>query len=235
MLSIVVEKENVLDNKYILINDKSDITHIVNVYRLNISDEIRVVDGEFEYLTKIVKISKKEVLSEIVEKKEDNYSLDIKIDIAMGIIKNDNMKLTIKKLTEIGVNSIIPLKTERVVVKINEKKDVWTDTVKEAMKQCRAVRKTNVEDIKYLKELDLTKYDKVFFLYENSQENKKIHEIIKKSDRNILCIIGPEGGFTEKEVEYMRNKEMIEISLGKRILRAETAAIVISSIIANAW
>lgn len=233
MLSIVVKKENILDNKYILISDKSDIIHISSVYRLDISDEIRVVDGEFEYLSKIIKISKKEILCEIIEKKNDEYSLDVKIDIAIGIIKNDNMKLTIKKLTEIGVNSIIPLKTERVIVKINEKKEVWEDTVKEAMKQCRAVKKTSVENIKTIRELEIEKYDKILFLYENSKQTKKVYEILNKEDKKILCIIGPEGGFTDKEVEYMKSKNMIEVGLGKRILRAETASIVIASIIAN--
>lgn len=196
-------------------------------------NNLRIVDGEYEYLCSIVKVSKKEILLKIENKKEDNYSIDINIDIALGIIKNDNMKFAIKKLTEIGVKKIIPIKTERVVVKINDKKDVWTDTVKEAMKQCRAVKKTIIDDIKTLFDIDYTKYDKIIYLYENSNKNEKVHNILEKGDKNVLCIIGPEGGFTEKEVEYMKSKKLTEISLGKRILKAETAAIVIAALVAN--
>ena len=121
MLTVIAEKENIDENNgKILIKDRSDCNHVQNVYRLNIGDELRVIDGEYEYFTKIAEISKKEIAVKILEKKEDSYSLSINIDIAMGILKNDKMNLAIQKLTEIGVNRIIPLKTERVVVKINK-------------------------------------------------------------------------------------------------------------------
>ncbi|WP_156286096.1 RsmE family RNA methyltransferase [Oceanivirga salmonicida] len=232
MLSIVIEKENKIDDN-IIINNVSDIKHIVNVYRLNVGDEIRVVDNEFEYLTNIVKISKKEVLLKVKSKDIDKYSLNIDIDIAIGIIKNDKMKLLIKKLTEIGVNNIIPLKTERVIVKINEKKEKWEEVVKEAMKQCRAVKKTNLTEIQSLRDLDIDKYDKIVFMYENSNESLKLHEAVSSKDKKVLCIIGPEGGFSQKEVEFMKNKGFLEINLGNRILRAETAAILVASVLTH--
>ncbi|WP_067139445.1 RsmE family RNA methyltransferase [Oceanivirga salmonicida] len=232
MLSIVIEKENKIDDN-IIINNVSDIKHIVNVYRLNVGDEIRVVDNEFEYLTNIVKISKKEVLLKVKSKDIDKYSLNIDIDIAIGIIKNDKMKLLIKKLTEIGVNNIIPLKTERVIVKINEKKEKWEEVVKEAMKQCRAVKKTNLTEIQSLRDLDIDKYDKIVFMYENSNESLKLHEAVSSKDKKVLCIIGPEGGFSQKEVEFMKNKGFLEINLGNRILRVETAAILVASVLAH--
>lgn len=82
-------------------------------------------------------------------------------------------------------------------------------------------------------EIDYQKYDKIIFAYENSGESKSLSEIIKKEDKNILYIIGPEGGITADEVDFLKNNKAIEISLGKRILRAETAAIVVCGIIAN--
>ena len=81
--------------------------------------------------------------------------------------------------------------------------------------------------------VDYQKYDKIIFAYENSGESKSLSEIIKKEDKNILYIIGPEGGITADEVDFLKNNKAIEISLGKRILRAETAAIVVCGIIAN--
>ena len=232
MLTVIAEKKNISDTK-IIIDNKLDCGHIQNVYRLQINDELRVIDGEFEYLTKILSISKKEVVLEIIKKMEDNYSLDVNIDMAIGILKNDKMNLAVQKLTEIGVNKIIPLKTKRVVVKINEKKEKWETVVREALKQCRGVKFPKISEIKKICEIDYEKYDKIIFAYENSDESKSLPEIIKKEDKNILYIIGPEGGITQEEVNFLKENKAIEISLGKRILRAETAAIVVCGIIAN--
>ncbi|ACV38250.1 RsmE family RNA methyltransferase [Leptotrichia buccalis] len=234
MLTVIAEKENIDENNgKILIKEKSDCNHIQNVYRLNIGDELRIIDGEYEYFTKIIEISKKEVAVKILEKNEDSYSLNINIDVAMGILKNDKMNLAIQKLTEIGVKSIIPLKTERVVVRINEKKEKWDTVARETLKQCRGVKFTEILPVKKLAEIDYKKYDKIIFAYENSNESKSLSEIIKQKDKNILYIIGPEGGIAQEEVDFLKNNKAIEISLGKRILRAETAAIVVCGIIAN--
>ena len=234
MLTVIAKKENIDENNgKILIKDKSDCNHIQNVYRLNVGHELRIIDGEYEYFTEIIQISKKEVSVKILEKKEDSYSLNVNIDVAMGILKNDKMNLAIQKLTEIGVNRIIPLKTERVVVKINEKKEKWDVVVREALKQCRGIKFTEITPVKKLAEIDYSKYDKIIFAYENSGESKSLSEIIEKGDKDILYIIGPEGGITQEEVGFLKNSKAMEISLGKRILRAETAAIVVCGIIAN--
>ena len=234
MLTVIAGKENIDENNgKILIKEKSDCNHIQNVYRLNVGDKLRIVDGEYEYFTEIIEISKKEVDVKILEKNEDTYSLNINIDVAMGILKNDKMNLAIQKLTEIGVKSIIPLKTERVVVKINEKKEKWDTVARETLKQCKGVKFTEILPVKKLAEIDYKKYDKIIFAYENSNESKSLSKIIKQEDKNILYIIGPEGGITLEEVEFLKNNGAVEISLGKRILRAETAAIVVCGIIAN--
>ena len=234
MLTVIAEKENIDENNgKILIKDKSDCNHIQNVYRLNVGHELRIIDGEYEYFTEITQISKKEVSVKILEKKEDSYSLNVNIDVAMGILKNDKMNLAIQKLTEIGVNKISPLKTERVVVKINEKKEKWDVVVRETLKQCRGIKFTEITPVKKLAEIDYSKYNKIIFAYENSGESKSLSEIIEKGDKDILYIIGPEGGITQEEVDFLKNNKAMEISLGKRILRAETAAIVVCGIIAN--
>ena len=232
MLTVIAEKKNISDTK-IIIDNKLDCGHIQNVYRLQINDEVRVIDGEFEYLTKILSISKKEVVLEIIKKMEDNYSLDVNIDMAIGILKNDKMNLVIQKLTEIGVNKIIPLKTKRVVVKINEKKEKWETVVREALKQCRGVKFPKVSEIKKICEIDYERYDKIIFAYENSENSKPIFELINKKDKNILCVIGPEGGITKEEVNFLKERNAFEVSLGARILRAETASIVVAGIISN--
>ena len=232
MLTVIAEKKNISENK-IIIDNKLDCGHIQNVYRLQINDEVRAIDGEFEYLTKILSISKREVVLEIIKKIKDNYSLGVNVDMAIGILKNDKMNLAIQKLTEIGVNKIIPLKTKRVVVKINEKKEKWEIVVREALKQCRGVKFPEISEIKKICEVDYEKYDKIIFPYENSKNSKSILDLMNETDKNILCIIGPEGGITEDEVLFLKGKNACEISLGARILRAETAAIVVAGVISN--
>ena len=234
MLTVIADKKNIVGNE-ILINDRGDCNHIQNVYRLNVGDSLRGIDGEYEYATEIIGIGKKEIKLKIIEKNTDNYSLNINIDVALGIFKNDKMNLAIQKLTEIGINKIIPLKTERVVVKISEKKEKWEIVVKEALKQCKGVKFTKIEEVTGLQSINYESYDKIIYAYENSRESETLFNMIDVKDKNILYIVGPEGGITEEEVMFLKNKGGIEISLGKRILRAETAAIVIGGILANVY
>ncbi len=234
MLTVIADKKNINGNE-IKITDKSDCNHIRNVFRLGAGDDVRIVDGEFEYITEIKEISGKEIKLKIIQKNNDDYSLKINIDAAIGILKNEKMNMAIKKLTEIGINRIIPLQTERVVVKINEKKEKWDITVKEALKQCKGVKFTEIAPITKLQSINYELYDKIVYAYEESCENASLADIIDENDNNILYIVGPEGGMTKEETFFLKEKGAIEISLGKRILRAETAAIVIGGILANVY
>ena len=234
MLTVIADKKNINGNE-IKITDKSDCNHIRNVFRLGAGDDVRIVDGEFEYITEIKEISGKEIKLKIIQKNNDDYSLKINIDAAIGILKNEKMNMAIKKLTEIGINRIIPLQTERVVVKINEKKEKWDITVREALKQCKGVKFTEIVPVTKLQSINYELYDKIVYAYEESCENASLADIIDENDNNILYIVGPEGGMTKEETFFLKEKGAIEISLGKRILRAETAAIVIGGILANVY
>ncbi|CAM3087925.1 RsmE family RNA methyltransferase [Streptobacillus ratti] len=230
MLTVIADK--IIDD-IAQITETTEINHIKNVFRLKENDEVRVIDFEYEYKGIIKEINKKNILISISDKKEDIYSLPLNLDLAIGLLKNEKMKLLIQKLTELGIRNIIPLKTERVVVKINEKKEKWDLVVRESMKQCRAIKKTNVEILNEIKRIKYGNYDKIIYAYESSESSLNLKEIVKKEDNNILLIIGPEGGFTQDEVKYLKSIGAIEISLGKRILRAETAAIVLAGSIIN--
>ena len=135
MISVIIEDENIIVDKMVVINDKNDVNHLKNSFRIKKEEIIRGTDGENEYLLKVCEIEKKSIVAEILEKREDNYSIDVKIDAAIGILKNDKMNLTIQKLTEIGIDRIIPFYSERSVVKLNEKKEKWNLISKEALKQ----------------------------------------------------------------------------------------------------
>ena len=161
--------------------------------------------------------------------------LIVKIDAALGILKNDKMDLAIQKLTEIGINKIIPLAVKRGVAKITEKKDKWDLIVREALKQCQAVKATEIDEVKKLEEIEFEKYDLVIVPYECEEEYtlKNLLRNREKLPERVLYIIGSEGGFAPEEIEFLKSKKADTVTLGRRILRAVTASIVVGGILIN--
>ena len=234
MISVIIEKDSIKE-KLIKITDKNDVNHLKNSFRIKVGDLVRAVDGEFEYICKITEIEKKELQLEIIEKKQDKYSISTSVEAGIAILKNDKMDLVIQKLTEIGVSKIIPLITQRSVVKILEKKDKWDLISKEALKQCQGVKFLEIGQPLKLKEIDFKEYDLLIVPYEAAEENtlKNLFRTETNQYKKILYIIGPEGGFEAEEIEFLKERGCRIVTLGKRILRAETAAIVTGGIIIN--
>ena len=232
MLSVLVTE---VYDEYILVIDTNDINHIKNVFRKEKGDIVRAVDGSNEYLCEIEEINDKEIKLKIIEKKADKFSLDIELDAGISILKGDKMDLTIQKLTELGINKIIPITVKRCVVKLDKKKDRWDTIAKEALKQCQGVVPTVVDEIKKIDKLNLKDYDLVLVPYENEEEVflKDILRNLKVKPSKILYVIGAEGGFEKEEIDFLESQGAKIISLGKRILRAETAAIVTGGVIIN--
>ena len=198
MLSVIVTE---VYNDYILVVEASDINHIKNVFRKVKGDRIRAVDGTNEYLCEIEKIDEKEIKLKILEKIEDNFSLDIEVDAGISILKGDKMDLTIQKLTELGINKIIPISVKRCIVKLDKKKDRWGTISKEALKQCQGVVPTVIDEIKKIDKLNLKDYDLILVPYENEKKVfiKDILRNLKVKPTKILYIIGAEGGFEKEE------------------------------------
>lgn len=234
MISVIISGENIFENK-IVIDDRGDVNHLKNVFRVKLEERVRAVDGEKEYLCRVIEIDKKSVTLSIDEIREDSFSTKVKIDAAIGILKNDKMDLTIQKLTEIGIHKIIPLTTKRGVAKVAEKKDKWDLIVKEALKQCQAVKPLIIDEITKIDKLKLSDYDLVIVPYE-CEEEYTLKNLLIKQEREIesvLYIVGPEGGFEIEEIEYLKSKGANIVTLGKRILRAETASIVVGGVLVN--
>ena len=234
MITVVIEEKNIELDK-IRIIDKNDINHLKNSFRVKEEDIIRAVDGKSEYLCKVVEVEKKEIVLEIVEEKK---SEEEKIEIVAGIsiIKNDKMELTIQKLTEIGVDRIIPIETKRTVVKLNEKKDKWDVISREAVKQCQRTKFMKIDNLVKINKIDFSEFDLVIVPYECEKDSslKNLFKNLKNIPKKILYIIGPEGGFDITEIEYLKSLENTNIvTLGKNILRAETAAIVVGGVLVN--
>ena len=235
MISVIIESKNIhLDR--IIIDDKNDINHLKNAFRVKEGEVIRAVDGENEYICKVLVIEKKEITLEILETRKDINLKNTEITAGLSIIKNDKMELAIQKLTEIGVDKIIPLETKRTIVKLNEKKDKWDVIVKEATKQCQRVKFLEIDNIKKLKDLDYSQYDLVIVPYECEEQYtlKNLLRGLEIVPKKVLYLIGAEGGFDISEIEYLKSMENVKIvTLGKSILRAETASIVVGGILVN--
>lgn len=234
MISVIISDENIR-GKNIFVEDKADVNHLKNVFRVKIGEKVRAVDGKKEYFCVVREIEKKSIILDIEEILEDRYSHKIEIDAGIGILKNDKMDLTIQKLTELGINKIIPISTKRGVVKINEKKDKWDLIVREALKQCQGVKPTKIDEVAKIKDIELEKYDMIIVPYE-CEEEYTLKNLLKNKEnlpQKVLYIIGPEGGFELEEIEYLKSKGANIVTLGKRILRAETASIVVGGILIN--
>ena len=236
MYHFFVEEEQVNgENAYI---KGSDVNHIVNVLRMKVGEELLIsVKGDWDYLCKIEKTEADRVDLKVLESMEQR-ELPVKITLLQGIPKSDKLEMIIQKAIELGVSEIIPVKTKRVVVKIDEKKvdakiNRWNAIAESAAKQSKrsivpkVLKPQTVENA-----LETVKdYGVKLLPYENAQGIKKTRSILESLDgkNDIAVFIGPEGGFEEAEVKKVTDSGFEVITLGKRILRTETAGLALLS------
>ena len=230
-------KENQINNDKIHILGE-DVNHIANVLRMKKEDEVQICNQETgeNYITKIISFSKDEIECEIVKKIIETVESNVDITLFQGIPKFDKMELIIQKNTEVGVKKIVPVLMERTVVKLDEKTankkiDRWKKIAEYAERQSMRDRIQEIEDIINLQDISKHDYDVVLVAYENEEKNMLKQELKKlqgKDRYKIAIVIGPEGGISEKEIELLKNLGASFVLLGKRILRTETAGIVMS-------
>ena len=223
-----------------------DIKHIKNVLRKQIGDDIEICDRDTKksYICQIEKIEDKIILTKIVKELQSNDNM-IEVDIYQGLPKADKMELIIQKSIELGANAIIPVKMKRCVVKIDPKDEIkkitrWQKIAESAAKQSgrnEIPQIKNIVDIEKIIQL-IDQYDKVIVAYENEKENTIKHELLNLKETirvnnkiKIALVIGPEGGLEEKDVETLKQHGAVSVTLGNRILRTETVALNILSII----
>ena len=219
------------ENAYI---EGSDVNHIANVLRMKPGEELLIsVRGDWDYLCKIVDIETDRVNLKVLESMEQR-ELPVNITLLQGIPKSDKLEMIIQKAVELGVSEIIPVKTKRFVVKIDEKKvdtkvNRWNAIAESAAKQSkRSIIPKVYEPMSIDNALEIVKDFGVKLIpYENADGIDKTRRILDNMDKtkNIAVFIGPEGGFEESEVERIKNSGFEVITLGKRILRTETAGL----------
>ena len=230
-------KDNQINNNSIDIVGE-DVNHIANVLRMKKEDEVQICNQETgeNYITKIISFSKDKIECEIVKKIIETVESNVDITLFQGIPKFDKMELIIQKNTEVGVKKIVPVLMERTVVKLDEKTankkiERWQKIAEVAAKQSMRDIIPEIENIIKLQDITKQDYDEVLVAYENEEKNMLKQELKKlqgKDRYKIAIVIGPEGGISEKEIEILKNMGASFVSLGKRILRTETAGIVMS-------
>ncbi len=229
------EKENITDGTVYF--DKDESSHICKVLRMQTDDEIIVSDGSgTDFLCKIKSVGEKCEATVISSSKNENEP-ECQLVLFQSVIKSEKMDIAMQKAAEIGVTKIVPVITERTVVKIEDskkeekKQQRWQKIVQEGCKQCGRSKIPEVLPVvPFKKALELMKqYDTQIVAYED-EKTVNISSAVKKTN-SICYFIGPEGGISEREHKELCENGAISVSLGKRILRAETAAIVCGAVI----
>ena len=233
MQKFFIEEKQKEDNIIKIIGD--DVKHISNVLRMKIGEKVHigVFNTKENYIAEIKEINKEKIILDIIEKLDISSESDIEIDLYQGLPKADKMELIIQKTIEIGVKKIIPVSMKRCVVKLDEKDskkkiERWNKIAESAAKQSKRDIIPEVENIIQIDEIynEINNYD-IFIVAYEEENNLKLKDVIKNTNyKKIGVLIGPEGGIDEKEIELLKNNNAKIITLGKRILRTETAPIV---------
>lgn len=232
----IVKNENIEESNGNIVISGEEVKHI-QVLRFNVGDIVHVNDSMY----KIVSMTRDTIELEFVEKAEVLGVPKTNITLYMAFLKSDKMDFVVQKAVELGVSKIVPFFSSNVIVKLDAKdrakrKDKLQKVADEACKQCGRTDTVEVAefmDFGIIKK-DFVLQDKVFFAYEASKDSlrNEINEAKSKKIENIGIVIGAEGGFTPKEAEELKEiNNVAVVSLGERILRAETAALNLISII----
>lgn len=218
--------------------DGENVNHIINSLRCKIGEEIEISTGDgFDYLCKIEEISKDLVIAKIIDCFGNESEPNVKITLYQGLPKAEKMELIIQKSIELGIDEIVPINTDRTIVKLAGKEEKklarWNKIAEAAAKQSRRGKVPKVRPVINFSQAiqQASKNDINIIPYEKEEKNS-IKNIIKGFDgESIGIFIGPEGGFSEKEIEIAIKNNIKPITLGKRILRTETAGFITTAIL----
>lgn len=216
--------------------------HATKVLRLKSGDQFALFNGDgFDYVAKVIEGSKHKTLVEIIDKYEVSHESPLHITLAQGLAANDKMDWIVQKAVELGIQSIQPLFTERSIVKLDreradKKLEHWRTV---ALAACEQTGRSDIPKIfnplplnQWLSDQD--KKVETLRLILTPFKAQNINHLDQKPS-SIVFMVGPEGGFSEKEMTSALNNAFIPVNFGKRILRTETASIVALSIMQNLW
>lgn len=224
--------QNLIDNEITL--DDEEFFHLKNVLRLNEGEKIVCFCGDgYDYFCYLKQVLKNSALCAVEQIKKSDKTANVNVTLFQGSLKLDKLELVIQKMAEIGLAAVIPFESAFSVAKIKaEKTNRLAKIALEASKQCGRADILKVSDVVSFNQMIkmLNDYDVVIFANERESQNQ-LKSLQLNSFKKIAFIVGSEGGFSEKEATLLIEKGAKSITLGKRILRAETAPIVLGGII----
>ena len=227
-----IESKNKSENT-IVVNDIENYRHIARSLRARIGEKLLLIDEtRIQYETTILQINSSEIICEIKNSYVSQRDLSFDLCLAQSPLRSDAQLTIMEKATELGIRAVYPVITDNCVLAksvLDKKHEKWQKVMFEAAKQCeRAIVPTCFEPTSLQKVLEQD-FDKVLVLAERSTEitmkDYLAQNPIQKGEK-VLVIIGPEGGFSQKELDFFKSKGLPLISLGDLILKAETAVIV---------
>ncbi|MDD5258405.1 MAG: 16S rRNA (uracil(1498)-N(3))-methyltransferase [bacterium] len=231
-----VPQKNILDNTVIFPAEHAN--HIKNVLRMKTGDYCLVFDGTgFEYellLEKIFPEPEGRIMSRYIAGTPDKT----RITLVQALAKGDKMDLIIQKCSEIGVDIFIPCKSERTIIKLDQagavkKQERWQKIAQSAAEQSHRITIPKVEPVTDLAAvLNEAKPGQMAIIPWENEKTTSLKQALNGSEaRDIIYFIGPEGGFSEQEIAAAQKAGVLPVSLGQRILRTETAGIVVAAIL----
>lgn len=239
MQKFFVEENQIENDKINIIGE--DVKHISSVLRMQKGEKILIGSKETleTYLTEIEQIEKEKVVVKIIEKHDTQTESNVEIDLYQGLPKADKMELIIQKTTEIGISKVIPVDMVRCIVKLDEKDakkkiERWQKVAEGAAKQSKRSKIPEIKNKIKIKDLEniISQYDIFIVAYEEENEvtlKQELKKLREQEKYKIGILVGPEGGITKEEIEKLTSYNAKVVTLGKRILRTETAPIVLTS------
>jgi 16S rRNA (uracil1498-N3)-methyltransferase len=233
-----VNRENISKDRIIITGE--DVKHIKNVLRLRIGDNLLFCDGMgLDYHVKILEYKVDAITTEILSSEMNKTEPPIDVILYQGMPKSDKLELIIQKCVELGVKNVIPVITDRTIVRLETKKDAekkvgrWQKIATEAAKQCNrgAIPEIGMP-VGFEMALNMAKNAQLSIIPYEKETNTVLKRLITVDNpKKIAVFIGPEGGFTEEEIQSALAKGTRPVTLGPRILRTETAGIAVLSIL----
>lgn len=221
-----------IENNIIKIDDYENYRHIAKSLRVRIGEKLLLIDeNQIQYETKVKEVTSKEIFCEVENSYPSKRDLEFDLYLAQSPLRSDAQLTIMEKATELGVRAVYPIFTDNCALNksiIEKKQEKWQKVMYESCKQCERAIVPTCYPTTSLDDVLKNDFDKVIVLAERSTEitlKQFLTQFPIKKGEKVLAIIGPEGGFSKKEFDYFRAKNLPLVSLGDLILRAETAVI----------
>lgn len=220
-------------NDIVIINDTENYRHIVKSLRARVGEKLLLIDeSQLQYETVILEITSSEIVCKIEKSYPSKRDLDFDLYLAQSPLRSDAQLTIMEKATELGARGVFPVITDNCALAksvLEKKYEKWQKVMYEASKQCERAKVPVCYEPSSLEKVLENSFDKILVMAERSTEvslKQYLNKNVIKAGEKVLVIIGPEGGFSQKEFQFFKNKELPLISLGDLILKAETAVIV---------